>query len=447
MSEQPLSFYESAPHIHPRAAHGRFARLRVLAMLVLLGLFYLLPWIEYHGQPLLLFDLPARRFHVFGMLFVPQDLFLMTWLLVLAAMTLFLATAVAGRLWCGYACPQTVWTEAMLWIEQLIEGDAPKRYRLDRMPWGPKKLLRRGAKHLAWLLFALGTGYTFVAYFVPAPELVAQTLAGDLSGWALFWILFYGLATWGNAGFLREQVCKYMCPYARFQGAMFDPDTLIIAYDPKRGEPRKAEARKRGVPAGDCVSCQMCVQVCPTGIDIRDGLQYECIACAACIDACDAVMDAVEQPRGLIRYTSARAEAGQRTRLLRPRTLAYGGIWLALVVGFGVALWQRSPATLDVIHVRNPLYRTVDEATLENRYTLKLSSRSPRPTHWRLQVPAGYRVEPEAVELQPGQTIAVPARMLGPADGVPVERVWIRLVDAAGNAVAERETRFLRGGP
>ena len=278
--EAPVSFYQSADKIYARGVRGRYARLRVLAVLALLGLFYLLPWLSWQGQPLVLFDLPARRFHVFGLTLVPQDLFLLTALLLIAALTLFLFTTLAGRLWCGYACPQTVWTEAFMWMERWVEGDRLQRQKLDRMPWNATKLRKKLAKHALWLVFAAWTGITFVGFFVPIQTLFTDLVAFELGGWALFWSVFYAVATWGNAGFLREQVCRYMCPYARFQSVMFDKDTLIIAYDETRGEPRKSAAKDQ--PAGDCIDCTMCVQVCPTGIDIRNGIQYECIACAAC---------------------------------------------------------------------------------------------------------------------------------------------------------------------
>jgi cytochrome c oxidase accessory protein FixG len=393
MGAENLSLYAAAERIQPRRARGRYANLRILAMLLLLGAYYLLPWVQLGGEPLVLFDLPHRRFHVFGLTLLPQDLWLLTWLLLVAALTLFLFTSLAGRLWCGYACPQTVWTEAFLWIEHFAEGDRHARMKLDRAPWGANKLLRRGARHLLWLALGLYTGLTFVAYFVPARELFAGALAFSLSGWPLFWALFYGFATWGNAGFMREQVCKYMCPYARFQSAMFDRDTLIIGYDTMRGEPRKGVVRKlagldpamAGGP-GDCIDCSLCVQVCPMGIDIRQGLQYECIACAACIDACDDVMDKVGKPRNLVRYTSEARDAGGGTRWLRPRTLGYGAIWLALCAGFVAAVLLRNPLQFDVIRDRHSLYRELPGGAIENLYTIKVANPDDRAHAFELTV-------------------------------------------------------------
>ena len=387
-TEKPALLYESSAKIQSRRAQGRYARLRVLAMLLLLGFYYIAPWIQIGDTPLVWLDLPHRRFHVFTLTLAPQDLIFLTWLLLIAALTLFFFTTLGGRLWCGYACPQTVWTEAFIWMEHLAEGDRYARIKLDRAPWGPEKILRRGAKHLLWAGFALFTGLSFVAYFVPARELFPEFFALQLAGWPLFWTLFYGFATWGNAGVMREQVCKYMCPYARFQSAMFDKDTLIISYDQKRGEPRKSVAKLSGVPAGDCIDCSLCVQVCPTGIDIRKGLQYECIACAACVDACNSVMDSVHKPRGLIRYTSAHEEKGQKFRLLRPRVIGYGLIWVALCVGFVVAILLRTPVQFDVIRDRHSLYRELDDGAIENLYTLKVSNETSAAHRFKLSVSA-----------------------------------------------------------
>ncbi len=374
-----VSYYQAHEKIYPREVQGRYARLRTLAVWVLLGLYYLLPWFELHGRQAVLFDLAERKFYVFSLVMWPQDFIFLTWLLVLAALSLFFFTALAGRLWCAYACPQTVWTEAFLWLERLTEGKRQARMRLDAAPWGPRKIVRKGAKQLLWISFALWTGFSFVGFFTPIRTLFADMLAGTPSPWETFWILFYGFATYGNAGYLREQVCKYMCPYARFQSAMFDKDTLIITYDTERGEPRGS--RRRAAPRGsaglgDCIDCTWCVQVCPTGIDIRKGLQYECIACAACIDACDNVMDRIGYPRGLVRYTTQHALDHRTTHVMRPRVMVYGTILAILAVGFAVALYLRTPLGLDVIRDRNSLFRLLDDGRIENVYTLKILNKS-----------------------------------------------------------------------
>ena len=386
------SLYVAQEKVYPREVEGRFARLRTLSVWALLGIYYLFPWIEWHDRQAVLFDLPARKFFVFGLVFWPQDFIFLTLLLIIAALALFFFTAVAGRLWCGYACPQTVWTETFLWMERFTEGDRNARLRLDRGPWNPEKLLRKSAKQVLWVTFALWTGFTFVGFFSPIRVLAGDVLALTLGPWEAFWILFYGFATYGNAGYLREQVCKYMCPYARFQSAMFDRDTLVITYDRERGEPRGA--RKRGTDPraqglGDCIDCTWCVQVCPTGIDIREGLQIECIACAACIDACDEIMDKMGSPRGLIRYTTQHALEHQPTRVLRPRVLIYATLLAALVVGFVTAVALRSPVSLDVLRDRNSLYRLTDDGQVDNVYTLRILNKTEHEQRFRIEARGG----------------------------------------------------------
>lgn len=409
--EQPVLMYQSAGKIYPRDVRGIFDRLRKAAMIVLLGLFYAGPWLRIGDTPLLLIDLPARRFHVFGMTLMPQDLYLLAALLLLAALTLFFFTSLAGRLWCGYACPQTVWTELFLWVERRFEGDRHERMKLDRAPWSANKLARKAGKHGAWALLALFTGFSFVGYFVPAPQLAHELLTASVGGWALFWVLFYAFATWGNAGFLREQVCKYMCPYARFQSAMFDRDTLIIAYDARRGEPRKTLARKTGVAAAGCVDCSLCVQACPVGIDIRQGLQYECIACAACIDACDGVMQKIGQPRGLIRYSSARRDAGGHFRFLRPRVLGYGAVWLAVLLATVTLIVTRAPFGIDIIRDRKQLYRELADGSIENVYALKLSNKDAQAHRYLIEARFAdgrvVQLEPHSVEAAAGEHLSL----------------------------------------
>ncbi|MBX2879385.1 MAG: cytochrome c oxidase accessory protein CcoG [Granulosicoccus sp.] len=377
--------YEKRQKIYPREVHGLFARLRIAAALTLLGLYYGLPWLQWADRQAILFDLPARKFHILGLTFWPQDFIYLTLLLILAALSLFFFTTLAGRLWCGYACPQTVWTETFLWIERMVEGSRTQQLRLDKQPRSRKTLSRKITKHTLWIVFALWTGFTFVGYFTPIRELFTAALAWNISGWALFWILFYSFATYGNAGWMREQVCLYMCPYARFQSAMFDKNTLIISYDPIRGEPRE-KGRKRGDRSGDCVDCTLCVQACPTGIDIRDGLQYECIGCAACIDACDEVMDKIGRRKGLISYTTQNALAGIPTRVLRPRVLAYALVLLSLASGLLWSISQRTLIEVDVIRDRNTLYREHDNGTISNSYTLKILNKTESPQQIELGV-------------------------------------------------------------
>ncbi len=411
--EQDL--YAKREKIYPREVHGVFATLRALGVFVLLGIYYGLPWVTWDGRQAVLLDLPARQFHIFGITFWPQDFFYLTVLLIIAGLSLFFFTALAGRLWCGYACPQTVWTEVFLWIERKFEGDRPKQIKLDKAPWSTHKLLVKGAKHTIWILFSLYTGFTFVGYFTPITELAQQLVFLELGPWQTFWILFYSFATYGNAGWMREQVCIYMCPYARFQSAMFDKNTLVISYDDKRGEPRGS--RRRGTDPhslglGDCINCSLCVQVCPTGIDIRDGLQYECIGCAGCIDVCDQVMEKMNYPKGLIRYTTERAMHGGKTQILRPRIFVYAALLLVSITALGYSIGQRIPLELDVIRDRNALYRETNEGLIENIYTLKIINKDRERHRYRLEVsgPAGLELINKANEIKvaSGEVLSIP---------------------------------------
>ncbi|HRP35332.1 MAG TPA: cytochrome c oxidase accessory protein CcoG [Gammaproteobacteria bacterium] len=451
----PESFYVAHEKIYPREVKGRYATLRNLAVWVLLGIYYLLPWIPWGDRQAVLFDLPARKFYIFGLTFWPQDFFFMAWLLIIAALTLFFVTAIAGRLWCGYACPQTVWTEAFLWMERLAEGNHSQRRKLDKGPWTREKVLRKGAKQVMWIGFALWTGFTFVAYFTPATELGAKLLTFSAGPWETFWVLFYGFATYGNAGLLREQVCKYMCPYARFQSAMFDKDTMIISYDARRGEPRGGRKRSidpKAAGLGDCIDCNMCVQVCPTGIDIREGLQIECIACAACVDVCNDVMDKMAYPRGLIRYSTHHAmEERQPARVLRPRVMIYGALLLTLLVGFGVAVANRSTLIVDVIRDRNMLYRELPGGLVENVYTVTFVNKTEAERSYRVTARGleGLEVKVDAplpLAAAPGEVRRVPLRLQVPVRAVPAGGAEVTLVvEALGEAPAtvERATRFI----
>jgi cytochrome c oxidase accessory protein FixG len=445
-----VSLYAKHSKVYPREVTGRFARLRKLASFLLLGTYYGLPWLSWNGRQAVLFDLPARKFYLFGLTLWPQDFLYLTLLLILAALTLFFVTAVAGRVWCGYACPQTVWTEAFLGLERWVEGDRPQRLKLDRTPWTAEWITRKAIKQALWLSLAALTGFTFVAYFTPARELGAAVWNLELGGWQTFWILFYGLATYANAGFLREQVCLYMCPYARFQSSMFDRDSLIISYDRDRGEPRGARKRSvdpKAAGLGDCVDCTICVQVCPTGIDIRKGLQYECIACAACIDACDDVMERVGYAPGLIRYATERELKGGPARFLRPRVLVYGGLLGLLATAFVVSLVLREPIGLDVLRDRNALYRVLPDGGVENVYSLRILNKDERAHVYVVEAePAGLlEVDAEAVEVSAGEVRAVPARVRVAAGNIANAprrfRLAVRVTDAA-DLRAERETRF-----
>lgn len=381
--EVVLSLYKSADKIYARSVSGLFNNWRWVMVWATQLFFYGVPWLQWDGRQAMLFDLDAKRFYIFGLIFHPQDLIYLSFLLIVSALSLFLFTAIAGRLWCGYTCPQTVYTEIYMWMENKIEGDRIARMRLDDSKWNLNKITRKTLKQLAWIGFGLWTGVTFVGYFSSIRELVPNILNWQLGGWETFWICFYGFATYGNAGYMREQVCKYMCPYARFQSAMFDDDTMIVTYDEARGEPRGARSKKAGENAnglGSCIDCSICVQVCPTGIDIRKGLQYECIGCGACIDACDDVMDKMGYAKGLIKYSTQNGMTNRWTRqqmlqrLLRPRVIIYTTILVALTVGMIVSLYFKPDFRLDVLRDRAVMSRYTDEGMIENVYNLKLEN-------------------------------------------------------------------------
>ncbi len=376
-----VALYEAHKRIYPRSVSGYFAKWRWALVFLTQLVFYFTPWLEWGQRQAVLFDLGARRFYIFNLVLYPQDFIYLTGILVISAFSLFLFTAVAGRLWCGYACPQTVYTEIFLWLEKLAEGDRSARMRRDAGPWNWDKVWRKGATQGMWITVALWTGFTFVGYFTPIHALGGAVLQWTLGPWETFWIFFYGFATYGFAGYMREQVCKYMCPYARFQSAMFDKDTLIVTYDSERGEPRGARSKKadpRALNLGACVDCSLCVQVCPTGIDIRKGLQYECIGCGACADVCDSVMDKVGYPRGLVKYSTQNAVHQHWSRVqtlrhvLRPRVLVYVGILATVLVAMGVSLALRSPFKVDVVRDRGTLARIVAGGKMENVYRLQI---------------------------------------------------------------------------
>ena len=370
--------YAAREKIYTRAFSGLFRNLRRVGGAVLFILFFGTVWLNWNGRQAVWWDLPERKFHIFGATFWPQDFMLLSWLLIICAFGLFFITVFAGRVWCGYTCPQSVFTWVFMWAEKITEGDRNQRMKLDKAPMSANKFLRKLAKHAIWIAVGILVAITFVGYFTPIRELVPDLLTLNVNGWAAFWIGFFTLATYGSAGYLREQVCIYMCPYARFQSVMFDKDTLIVSYDPRRGEkrgPRKKDADYKAMGLGDCIDCTMCVQVCPTGIDIRDGLQIECIGCAACIDACDAIMDKMNYPRGLISYTTEHNLSGQKTHLLRPRLIGYAVALLAMMGLFSYAVYDRPLVKLDVLKDR-VLYRENEQGNIENVYTLKVMNKA-----------------------------------------------------------------------
>ncbi len=373
----PEDLYQRREKIFTRYIGGFYQKLRFYSGWPLLLGYFLAPWLMWGERQAILFDLPARQFHILGLTIWPQDLWLLGWLLMIAAFGLFTITTLVGRLWCGYTCPQTVWTAIFMWVEQITEGPRHQRIRLDKAPMSWNKFRRRTAKHTLWLGFAFLTGFSFVGYFTPIRELTFAIAQFEVSGWAAFWTAFFTAATYVNAGWMREQVCLYMCPYARFQSAMFDKDTLIVSYDAARGEPRGSRKRNtESTSLGDCIDCQLCVQVCPTGIDIRDGLQYECIGCAHCIDACAQVMEKMDYAPGLVRYTTEHELAGNETHWLRGRSVGYAVICLVLISAFLVMLVNREGFAFDVLRERGQLFQTQANGYISNDYQLKIMNKT-----------------------------------------------------------------------
>jgi cytochrome c oxidase accessory protein FixG len=426
-----VSLYQAHQKIYPRSVQGMFARWRWLTVFITQLVFYGLPWLEWGQRQAVLFDLGARRFYIFGLVLYPQDFIYLTALLVISALSLFLFTAVAGRLWCGFACPQTVYSEVFMWVERQFEGDRSARQRLDTAPMSFNKLWRKSGKQAAWLTLSLWTGFSFVGYFTPIRELTASILSLGFGPWEVFWILFYSLATYGNAGFMREQVCKYMCPYARFQSAMFDKDTLIVTYDQARGEPRGARSKKadpKALGLGACVDCTLCVQVCPTGIDIRNGLQYECIGCGACVDVCDNVMDKVGYERGLIKFSTQNAMdkgwswAQTVRRIFRPRVLIYTAVLWSIIIGVGVSLWLREPFKVDIERDRATMARIVAGGKIENVYRLQIMNAAEENLMFHLQVdglPGLSLASEDDVQVAATESRWVSVRLQVPYDAAP----------------------------
>jgi cytochrome c oxidase accessory protein FixG len=454
-----VKMYAAREEIYAREVKGRYASLRWVCVWLTQIVFYGLPWITWNGRQAVLFDLLARKFYIFGIVLWPQDFIYLAALLIISAYLLFLVTAIAGRVWCGFACPQTVYTEVFMWIERKIEGSRSARMRLDRQPPSVDKTVRKVAKHAAWLTVSLWTGFTFVAYFTPIRTLAHEVVTLGLGPWEWFWVLFYSFATYGNAGWMREQVCKYMCPYARFQSSMFDKDTLIVTYDEKRGEPRGARVKNPPAPAaklGDCIDCTMCVQVCPTGIDIREGLQYECIGCAACVDACNTVMDKVGFARGLIRYSTDHAmqkglsSADIRRRALRPRVLIYIAVLLAIVTAFAVSLAMRTPLKMDVIRDRGAMGREVEGGMVENVYRLQIMNTSETAHRYRIVVDGLPSIKLDGtgeVTLQGTETRSVPVRVRVDAGqgskGSNKIHIGLKAEDGSGLEVREEAVFFV----
>ncbi len=381
-SSETVNMYQKREKIYVREVEGLFQKIRTWSLWALMLGYFGTAWLDWGDRQAVLFDLPARQFHIFNVTFWPQDFMLLSWALIICAFGLFTITNFAGRVWCGYTCPQSAWSFIFMWIEERAEGSRNARIKLDKEPLSATKVRKKAIKHIGWLIVAFWTGVTFVGYFTPIRELVPDLFTfGDIGSWGLFWIGFFTVATYVNAGWMREQVCIYMCPYARFQSVMYDTDTLAVSYDFNRGEPRgkrskKAKAEGDTNQLGDCVDCSLCVQVCPTGIDIRDGLQYQCIGCALCIDACDSIMEKLDKPKGLIRYTTENELEGKKTHILRPRLFGYAAALIIMIGGLGYSIVSRTPFELDIERDRGRLYQLTVNDTIQNAYTLKLMNMS-----------------------------------------------------------------------
>ncbi|NCE91128.1 cytochrome c oxidase accessory protein CcoG [Pseudomonas sp. L13] len=407
--------------IHTRSFTGLFRTLRVGGAGLLFLAFFGTVWLNWGGRQAVLWDLAESKFHIFGATFWPQDFILLSALLIICAFGLFAITVFAGRVWCGYTCPQSSFTWLFMWCEKVTEGERNQRIKLQAAPWSLNKLARRSAKHTMWLGISVLTGLTFVGYFTPIRPLAAELLTWQMGGVSLFWVLFFTGATYINAGWLREAVCMHMCPYARFQSVMFDKDTLTISYDAARGEqrgPRKRDVQPAEVGLGDCIDCHLCVQVCPTGIDIRDGLQMECIGCAACIDACDSIMDKMGYARGLVSYTSEHQLQGGKTHLLRPRLIGYSAVLLVMIAALVVALIERPMVSLDVTKDRG-MFRENSQGLIENIYSLKVINKTQQRQDYRLELvdAEGFQLQGKTqVSLAPGEIVDIPVSVALLAD-------------------------------
>jgi cytochrome c oxidase accessory protein FixG len=460
--------YKKREPIHPQLVHGRWRAIKWAVLVATLGVYYAVPWIRWpraHGLPqqAVLVDVEHGRFWFFFIHLWAQEVYYLAGLLVMAALALFLATALFGRLWCGYACPQTVWTDLYIAVERLFEGDRNARLRLAKAPWGPGKLARKGGKHLVWIVIAMATGGAWVFYFRDAPQLWRDLWAGQASVSDYLWVGGLTASTYLLAGWMREQVCTYMCPWPRIQGAMLDTQSLQVTYRWDRGEPRGAHKKGDGWSGrGDCVECRQCVVACPMGIDIRNGLQLECINCALCIDACNVIMKRVGRPKGLIAFdtdaaVAARAQGQKpRYRLLRARTVYYGAA-LALTLGLtGWGLAHRADLALGVLKDRNPLFVRLKDGQVRDGYTLKLENRGVEPSVYavRFQGPAGATVKaiglgPDAkAAVDPGEVRALRVFVSVPAVSATAAEApaSFEITDLKTGARASRRTVFQSDG-
>lgn len=399
--EQEEQLYQARVAIHPKSVKGVFRTFKTSMLLLAYAVFFMLPWLRWDRgdgpSQAVLFDLPGRRFYIFDLIVHPQDMFLLAGALIIFAWFLFFVTGVVGRAFCGYFCFQTLWTDAFMFIERWVQGDRQKRLKIEKLPWNAEKITMKGLTWLAWLVFAWWSGFTFTAYWTDAPAFIGDFFTGQAASAAYITTGLLTFTTFVVAGFAREQVCIYMCPYARFQTVMFDKETLIPSYDFKRGEGEKGrhslgrglktQEERTAAGHGDCVDCGLCVQVCPTGIDIRDGLQIACINCGLCVDACNEIMDKQGWEHGLVRYASEQEiETGIKPRVLKPKTIGYGA---AITVVFGFLIYgvlNQAPMDFAINQVRNPLAVTLSDGRVQNSYEIKINNKIPQPLKLSLDV-------------------------------------------------------------
>lgn len=443
------SLYAARVKVYPKRAHGTFRNIKWIVMAVTLSIYYSVPWLRWDRGPHLpdqavLIDFPSRRFYFFFIEIWPQEFYYITGLLVLAALVLFLVTSIAGRMWCGYACPQTVWTDLMIAVERFFQGDRNQRMRLDKTPWAFDTLWRKSATHFTWFLISLATGGAWVFYFADAPTLARQLASFDAPMMAYLFIGIFAATTYMLGGIAREQVCIYMCPWPRIQGGMVDHDSLLISYRAWRGEPRGPHKTGQSWEGrGDCIDCRQCIAVCPTGIDIRNGSQMECIQCALCIDACNEIMDKVERPRGLIAYDTVRnlESAGQeriKPNFLRPRVVLYSAVIAVVGAIMLTALMLRPDLDVSVLHDRNPLYVKLSDGSIRNGYTVKLLSKAYEPRDFRVGVKGlpGAKLAIVGYEKETDPAITVPA------DALQSITAHVTLDKKASAAVPDSGTEF-----
>ena len=443
--------YSPRNRIYVRDVKGTLEYFRRSFGFLLLFVFAAIPWLTWNGDQAVLLDIGNQRFRIFGMTLWPQDLTILAWIAIVSAFALFFVTTLYGRVWCGFMCPQTTWTFIFMWFEKKFEGPRNKRIALDKRPWDFDKFWRKTAKHTSWIIVALLTAMTFVGYFTDIRDLFTEFWTFNAGFWAMFSVFFFTFCTYGNAGWMREIMCTHMCPYARFQSAMFDKDTVTVSYDPGRGEPRgprskKTDHKEKGL--GDCIDCNMCVQVCPTGIDIRNGLQYECINCGACVDACNDVMDKMNYPRGLIRFTTERNLEGGKTHKLRFKAVGYFVVMIAMTAMLMWDISTRKPLEVDVLRDRNQLYSISMEGWVQNVYTLKILNKSQLPQTFTIRAEGFEQTElmgTTELTIDGGAVATVPVTLAVYPDEV-TERVHdIRFVVSStdGSVTEQHETSFL----